>query len=61
MTTEGKTFNFTAILTGVVVIGYVAAATVAYFRAGITWQDFSATAGPIAGTMLGYWFRSVKS
>ena len=61
MTTEAKTFNFTAILTGVVVLCYIGVAGVAYFRAGITWQDFSATAGPIAGTMLGYWFRGVKA
>lgn len=61
MTTEAKQFNFTAVLTVVVVVGYMMAAGVAYFRAGISWQDFSATAGPIAGTMLGYWFRGVKS
>ena len=60
MTTDGKAFNFTAILTALVVVGYIGVSAMAYFRAGISWQEFSAAVGPIAGTVLGYWFRGAK-
>jgi hypothetical protein len=57
MAIETKQFNFLAVLTGIVVLGYVGVSAAAFLRSVTTWQDFSGAAGPIAGTLLGYWLR----
>lgn len=53
--------NPVAVLTVVVVVMYGGASAWAFAVAGITWQEFSGAVGPIAGTLLGYWMRGVKS
>jgi hypothetical protein len=61
VTTEARQFNFTAALTAVIVVGYVGASAYAFALNITSWQEFSGTVGPIAGTMLGYWFRGVRA
>lgn len=53
--------NPVAVLTIVVVVVYGGASAWAFAASGITWQEFSGAVGPIAGTLLGYWMRGVKS
>lgn len=57
MTTEAKQFNFLAILTGIVVVGYIGVSAYAFATNLTSWQEFSGAVGPIAGTLLGYWLR----
>jgi hypothetical protein len=57
MTSE---FTFVRGMTGVVVFLYVAAAATALAVKMITWQEFNAAVGPLAGTLLGYWIRGEK-
>lgn len=52
--------KFIGWLTTIVVLMYIGTACFSFWRNGMTWQDFSATVGPVAGLLLGYWVRGEK-
>lgn len=60
MTDSTRQFNFLAMLTALVVLGYVGTSVYAFVRSGLSWTDFSGTVGPMAGLLLGYWVRGEK-
>ena len=61
MDIAGKTFNLVAVLTAIVVLGYVAVSGIAFAMSATTWTEFSGAVGPIAGMLLGYFIRGDKS
>lgn len=58
---ETKKMTYVAILTLVVVAAYGAGALYSLFYEGVTFKEFSATMGPLAGMMLGYWVRDTQT
>lgn len=58
--TEGRTINFLAVLTAIVVIGYVGVSGYAFATSAATWAEFSGAVGPLAGALLGYWLRGAQ-
>lgn len=52
-----KTTDYVAILTLVLVLGYLAGAIYSLMDGTSSFKEFSAAIGPLAGTMLGYWVR----
>ena len=49
--------KFIGWLTAIVVLLYIGTAAYVFVRNGVTWQEFSAAVGPIAGLLIGYWVR----
>lgn len=60
MNLDVKSFNFLSILTALVVLPYVFAATYSFSMSHMTWQEYSSVVGPVAGTLLGYWIRGAQ-
>lgn len=52
--------KFIGWLTGIVVLGYMAASAYSFMHSNITWADFSGAVGPIVGTLVGYFIRGNK-
>jgi hypothetical protein len=57
LTIGGKTFDFLAVLTALVVLLYVGASAWAFISGSITFQDFSTAVGPMSGMLIGYWIK----
>ena len=53
--------TYVAILTLIVVASYGAGALYSLVSDGVSFKEFSATMGPIAGMMLGYWVRDTQN
>lgn len=58
---EIKSLNFLAVMTFIVVTGYMSASIYALLASTLSYQDFSAAIGPLAGMLLGYWVRDTKT
>jgi len=52
--------KFIGWLTTIVIILYVGTTCFSFWRSSMSWQDFSATVGPISGLLLGYWIKGEK-
>lgn len=57
---EGRKVTYVAIFTLIVVTLYGIGALYSLMYSGVSFKEFSATMGPIAGLMLGYWVRDSK-
>lgn len=58
---EKTQFNFLAILTALVVLGYLGVSGYAFAVNLATWAEFSGAIGPLAGALLGYWLRGAQA
>jgi hypothetical protein len=58
---EGRKVTYVAVFTLVVVSIYGAGSLWSLLHEGMTFKEFSATFGPLAGLMLGYWVRGSGS
>lgn len=58
---ETKKMTYVAILTLVVVAIYGVGALYSLIYEGVTFKEFSATMGPLAGLMVGYWVRDTQT
>ena len=61
MAKDNNQFTFLAILTALVVLGYLGISAYAFITTAATWQEFSGAIGPIAGMLLGYWIRGANA
>ena len=55
-----NTQKFLGWLTCIVVVIYVGASAIAFWKANIAWADFSGAVGPIVGMLVGYFVRGEK-
>lgn len=54
---QAKTFNFLSVLTGIVVLVYLATGVYALVSGMINWEVFAGAFGSPATMLLGYWVR----
>ena len=60
-TIEMKTFDFLSIMTGIMVLTFLGAATYSLIAAKITWAIYSAAIGSPTLALIAYWVGSKKT
>lgn len=56
--TDSKTFTFLSVLTGIVVVIFVCAATAALMLKMVSFVEYAGAIGPVVGLLVGMWVKT---